>query len=450
LIGFGAEARESLLGPGRAGVILKGLYRSPATVTTLNFDEDSVSIDGCGKLSADPHNYSIEKRSGLVRITIDNEPNPIVLTMRPDGGLTGPGLIDVKGRIIVGYFTSTHYENGVATGTTSTPDYRPAMGRCVVGSLVMPPSPKAAPASAQPADDSSPIGMLTGMLNTFAPGGGEVGLRMTGKYGGGNLLLDFSGNSLVLDCGQAHVRQLYTVENTSNAFLIHVQNSVSPFTLALQPDNSLRGSGSTTINGRLVTGMNGDNVTFAPHSETCDVGTFRPKTGAAPTTSVATAVPAPASAAPATVAPVASTPAPASGASIKLTIISSFPGGANPLAGTGVTLMSERFDVVLRKVGAPIAADITPGKAVQAYAANCFPPRSCPAYTPAIQPYYVAKGAFDNTGRVVLTAQVRPGTYYVFCSAKAANGALIWDVPAELKVGENTITLTAGNAELIH
>jgi hypothetical protein len=129
---------------------------------------------------------------------------------------------------------------------------------------------------------------------------------MTGKYGGGQLLLDFSGNSLVLDCGQAHVRQPLHVENTSNALLVHVQNSVGPFTLALQPDNSLRGSGSTTVNGRLVTGMNGDNVTFAPHSETCDVGTFRPKTGAAPTASVATAAPAP-HRRPADVAPAAST-----------------------------------------------------------------------------------------------------------------------------------------------
>jgi hypothetical protein len=444
-IGFGDDARDALAGPGRAGVILKGLYKNSATVTTLNFDEDGVSIDGCGKLADDSHGYSIEKRSGLVRITIQNEPNPIVLTMRPDGGLSGPGLIDVKGRIIVGYFTSTHYENGVATGTTSTPDYRPAMGRCVIGSLAKPPNPKPVPPSTQSADDQSLLGTLTGMLGTFAPDAGEVGLRMTGKFGGGNLLLNFSGNSLVLDCGQAHVRQLYTVENTSNALLIHVQNSGGPFTLALQPDNSLLGSGSTTINGRLVTGMNGDNVTFAPHSETCDVGTFRAKTGSTPTTSVNTAPPAPPAAAPTT-----STQATPSGASVKLTIISSFPGAANPLAGTGVTLMSERFDSVLRKVGAPIAANITPGKAVQAYAANCFPPRSCPAYTPAIQPYYVAKGHFDNSGSVVLTAQVRAGTYYVFCSAKVPNGALIWDVPVELRVGENTVTLTTGNAELIH
>lgn len=285
---------------------------------------------------------------------------------------------------------------------------------------------------------------------------------MTGKYGGGNLLLDFNGNSLVLDCGQAHVRQPYAVENTSNALLVHVQNSAGPFTLAVQPDNSLRGTGSTTVNGRLVTGMNGDNVTFAPHNETCDVGTFRPKTGSTPTTSVTTAPPAPptvatprtsvttAPPASASVAQPASVPAGAGAASIKLTIISSFTGGANPLAGAGVALMSERYDTLLRKVGAPIAADLTPGKALQAYAANCFPPRSCPAYATAMHPYFVVKGNFDSGGRVVLTASVPAGTYYIFCSAKWSNGALVWDVPAELRVGENTITLTAGNGELIH
>jgi hypothetical protein len=63
------------------------------------------------------------------------------LTMRPDGGLTGPGLIDVEGRIIVGYLTHTNIMKTVAAGTTSTPDYRPAMARCVIGSLAMPPSP---------------------------------------------------------------------------------------------------------------------------------------------------------------------------------------------------------------------------------------------------------------------------------------------------------------------
>lgn len=448
LAGFGADTRESLFGPGSAGVILRGLYKNPSTVTTLNFGEGAVSLDGCGKLASDSRAYSIEKRSGSVRITILNEPNPIVLTMRADGGLTGPGLIDVKGHIIVGYFTTTHYENNIPTGTTSTPDYRPAMGRCVIGSFAKPPDPKPVPASAQAADDSNVLGALTGVLTTITPDAGEVGLRMTGKYGGGQLLLDFTGNSLVLDCGEAHVRQPYTVENTANALLVHVKNGGGPFTLALQPDNSLRGTGSTTVNGRLVTGGSRDNVTFAPHSETCDLGTLRPKTGATPTASVTTTAPAPAAVA--TARPAAAPVAAGGGANIKLTINSSFPGGANLLAGASVALMSERFDTLLRKVGAPIAADATPAKALQAYAANCLPPRSCPAFATAMHPYYVVKGNFDSAGRVVLTAPARAGTYYIFCSAKAPNGALVWDVPAELRVGENTITLTAANAELLH
>ncbi|PYV72903.1 MAG: hypothetical protein DMG96_24755 [Acidobacteria bacterium] len=465
LIGFTPEAEEELTGPGKAGVVLSGLYKNPATVTTLGFGESGVTIGGCGKLVDDSHGYTIDKRPSSARVTVDNEPNPIVLTMRPDGGLTGPGLIDVKGRIIVGYHTvtSTLMINGVPATpdqcngpcqtSTRVPDYAPAMGRCSIGSLAMPPSPKPAPATAQPAKDSGITSLVTGLADMLSPGGGAPiggggGLRMTGKYSDGRLLLDFSGNSLILDCGQAHVRQPYAVENAPNTFVIHVQNSGGPFTLALEPDNSLRGAGSTSVNGRLVTGMNGDDVAFAPHSESCEVGTFRPKTGATAATSVATATPAPAPVmTPAT--PVSGSTA-AGGAGMNLAISTSFPGGANPLAGKGVTLMSERFDTLLRKIGAPIAAKDTPGRAAAEYSANCLPPKSCPGYAAAMHPYYVGKGTFDSTGNIILTVPVPAGTYFVFCSAVGPDGPLIWDVPTKLNAGDNTVTLTAGNAELIH
>jgi len=465
LIGFTPEAEEELTGPGKAGVVLSGLYKNPATVTTLGFGESGVTIGGCGKLVDDSHGYAIDKRPNSVRVTVDNEPNPIVLTMRPDGGLTGPGLIDVKGHIIVGYHTETSTLmingvratpdqcNGPCQTSTRVPDYAPAMGRCSIGSLAIPPPPKPAPADAQPAKDSGLTSLVTGFAEMLSPGGGApigggVGLRMIGKYGGGRLLLDFSNNSLVLDCGQAHVRSRYTVEDAPNTFLIHVQNSGGPFTLALQPDNSLRGAGSTSVNGRLVTGMNGDDVAFAPHSETCEVGTFRPKTGATAATSVATATPAPAPAV--TAATTVSGSTAAGGASMKLAISSSFPGGANPLAGKGVTLMSERFDTLLRKIGAPIAAKDTPGRAAVEYSANCLPPKSCPGYAAAMHPYYVGKGTFDSTGKIILSVPVPAGTYFVFCSAVGPDGPLIWDVPTKLNAGDNTVTLTAGNAELIH
>jgi hypothetical protein len=457
MVGFGDKAQEELMGPGRAGVVLNGVYKNPATTASLGFGENNVTIAGCGKLVADPHNYTIEKRPGSVRVTVDNEPSPVLLTMRPDGGLTGPGAVDVKGRIIIGYHTVTRtlYRDGVpaapgtcngpCTTTESVPDYAPKIERCVIGSLNMPPPIKPAPAPA--ASESSLVGALTGFVNTLVPGAaGPAGLRMTGKYGGGMLLLDFSGNSLVLDCGQAHVRQEYSVENTANAFLVHVQNSGGPFTLALQPDNSLRGSGSTAVNGRLVTGMKGDDVAFAPHSETCEVGAFRPKSGAMATAAVATATPAPA---PAAAAPVSATAA-AGDAGMKLAISSSFDGGANPLAGKPFRIMSDRFDILLRKFGAPIPANATPGEALKGWMANCAPPRSCPALVTALHPYYVGGGTFDSSGKAVLTASLSAGTYYVFCSAVGPKGPLVWDVPTTLKAGENAITLTATNAELVH
>jgi hypothetical protein len=107
------------------------------------------------------------------------------------------------------------------------------------------------------------------------------GLRLTGQYSSSTgLLLDFAEDAVTLDCGRAHVKAPYSIENTPAQFLVHVQNSGGPFTLAVSSDNSLRGSGSAVINGRLVSGMNGDNITFVPHSETCTIGNFSAKTGA--------------------------------------------------------------------------------------------------------------------------------------------------------------------------
>ena len=82
------------------------------------------------------------------------------------------------------------------------------------------------------------------MMSTIAPTS-EPGLRMAGKYSSSTgLILDFGGDAVTLDCGPAHVKQPYTVENAPTQLLIHVNNNGGPFTLAVAPDNTLRGSGS--------------------------------------------------------------------------------------------------------------------------------------------------------------------------------------------------------------
>jgi hypothetical protein len=119
---------------------------------------------------------------------------------------------------------------------------------------------------------------LTGAMIATMPGASVAaslpGLRMEGKYSSSGLLLDFADDAVTLDCGQAHVKSPYTVENGASALIVHVQNSDGPFDLVVSSDRTLRGSGSTTVNGSLVSGINGTDITFTPHSEMCQVGGY--------------------------------------------------------------------------------------------------------------------------------------------------------------------------------
>jgi hypothetical protein len=445
-----------LAGPGRVGPFLSGNYGKPSA-TGLGFEDGMVTLLKCGTLADDLYPYTLNKSNSL-QVTVATKPKPILLTMRADGSLTGPGPVTIDGRIITGYHVETYraYKDGVpatdcgnnCVTTTRTPIYSPKTDRCTVAALDAP-SPPPASAAAQ---DSSLLGGLMSFMGTIAPGS-LPGIRMTGKYSFSGLLVDFAGDAVTLDCGQAHVKAPYTVENGPSQFLVHVQNSGGPFTVAVASDNTLRGSGSTTINGRLVTGMTGDKVTFAPHSESCNLGTLSPAAGSA---AIATTVarvptsPAPATPAPAPTAAASVTVASADSASpIKLAITTSFPGGANVLAGHPVMLMTDRFDNALRNSGGPIPADITPGKALQAYAANCLAPKSCPSITPALNKYYVGRAMFDSTGKVTMDAAIPPGTYYVFSSANSGNDVLVWDLPIEIKATGNVITLQTSNAEVM-
>src|SRR5260370_625581 len=141
------------------------------------------------------------------------------------------------------------------------------------------PPPPHPPASASAQDGGGLIGMLGNVMNTVGPVS-EPGLRMIGQYASpSGPLLDFGRAAVTIDCGQAHVKQPYTAGNGPNQFLIPLAHSGGPFPLAVSSDNTLRGSGNTTVNGRLVTGMRGDDVTYVPRSERCDLGAFRPSTG---------------------------------------------------------------------------------------------------------------------------------------------------------------------------
>lgn len=254
------------------GVVLIGNYHSRSELPSLNFGAGAATLEDCGKLVADPHDYTIRKSGGAILLVLANEPNDIVLTLRPDGSLAGPGSIPVKGRIIIGthneYSCRTNNYGARTCNTTSTPIYQAKMDRCTISQLAFaPPKPVATPKTGIRLLDATDED--TALVNGF---------RMTGQYADGSrLALEFDNDAVTLDCGKAHVRAPYTVENSASGFMVHVQNSGGAFLLAVAPDDTLRGNGSTTVNGRLVTSINGQNVSFAPHSESCSIGTLSPK-----------------------------------------------------------------------------------------------------------------------------------------------------------------------------
>jgi hypothetical protein len=124
---------------------------------------------------------------------------------------------------------------------------------------------------------STAINRLTGS----APNKGDkipVGLRMFGRYESrGGLNIDFEGDLATLECGRARDAEPYVVENAAGHITINVKNGAGPFSLALQPDGTLSGSGNVEVNGKVLTGTQGDHVTYAPLSGRCALGTLAAK-----------------------------------------------------------------------------------------------------------------------------------------------------------------------------
>ena len=289
----GEELSNQVESVQNVGVYLSGIYHNPSTSTQLSFGLNSAQLTGCGKLVADDRAYNLQRTPSGVRVTVANEPAPIALALRPDGSLIGPGAADVKGRIITGYSTKTttlvHQDGSEASGcngaygscrtTTSTPQYAPATARCNIATLAPPAQAPAKTGAA--ADDGSMLGGLIGFASTVVTIA-EPGLRMNGKFASPTgLLLDFEGDGVILDCGRAHIKAPYTVQNLPGEFRITVNNPGAPFTLTLAPDTTLHGSGSTTVNGRLFASIdNNGQTSFRPISAACSVNTFTSKSPA--------------------------------------------------------------------------------------------------------------------------------------------------------------------------
>ena len=463
--------------PPVSGVVFVGAYRGRSGLASIDFGSDLggapvAMIRDCGSLVStvvDGREYTLRKSGSTIQLALANEPQPILITLQPDGSISGPGPTLVKGRIITGYTTTTKtmmvdgaaagpqgYDcNGPCSTSSSTPTYAPKIERCTLGPMAFTrPKPIETPKTG--------IGFLDA-ITTSTPA--LTGLRMTGRYASSSgLKLEFANGGVVLDCGKAHAETPYTVENTSTGFVVHVQNGGGAFLLGVAPDNTLRGSGTTSVNGKLVSSIRGDNVTFTPHSESCSVGTFTSmskrntmRASGGPEPEVPSSYSSPAPTAPAariaaSVAPVAvdaSTTTISQKVAFRVLLGSSFT-GSNLLAGQTVFVMRKPIGSVLRESGVNVPPDSTAGHAMKALQMLCHSPQGCSPAMQGMSRSYVTTTKLDASGKAALSATTEAGTYYFFAIVPNAGGSLVWDIAAKLVAGDNEVTFSPKNAEAVH
>lgn len=498
-------------GPSFTGLTLNGAFKSGNGIDA-EFGDTAVGLGNCGKLIIGSLAYTMQRNGNQVLIHVKNAPLPFTFVLGADGKLQGPASAEIAGKVVIGfhkvwvpnpvrsgYFqsqqTTSHQEltpleagqyagqsgltqNGqtydMATTTNSStyvpgggggghyenvPDYAPKTQACTIGTLM--PGPPVAPDPGMLANVASFAGMLFGSPATSSSGGAgpdllAPGIRMAGVYASsGGLRAEFAAPAVVLDCGQAHVRGKYSVERAGPRILIHIENPASPFTLLVQPDGTLAGPATVSVAGRLVSGMNGNDVAYTPHTETCNANTLAPgspASGPAPAvagpqgpsvSSPVQSAPAVAGSAPATLPPTAAS----ARASFRVLLQSQF-SGANPLAGQHVFVMRERLDEALRKIGLPLPAGATPVQAMRALAQACHG-RDCTSIYRALAQRFVASTALDAQGKAALSATAATGSYFFFATAQSGAGALMWDLPMNLVAGDNTVTFTAANAQAL-
>jgi hypothetical protein len=273
LVGLDVGSIGAVMSSVPAGVYLNAVFHQSGGLWLSFGQPGRATLNSCGKLLPVGLPYTISKQSNQLLITFKNDPSQFSVSMGSDRSLSGPGAVDVKGEIITGTrkIWMQHYQDNIPVAGgywTWEPIYADKTERCTISTLTIgPPAPQ---------EKSQLIAGLTLMRNTMPVG--PDGLRMSGRYlGQGGFALEFAADAVVLDCGAAHVRQPYTVENAPNQILINIKNDASPFTLALQSNGTLTGSGNAAIAGRVMTGATQNALTYAPKTASCAIGTLAPR-----------------------------------------------------------------------------------------------------------------------------------------------------------------------------
>lgn len=426
------------------GLRLNGAFAGNGGLS-IGFHSSFASVD-CSDGRRDDL-YTIEMKGNQLVVTIQNEPKPYALTLTPAGHLAGSGTIAVKGKVRTG---TRHYTDG-----TTTPLYGVETRTCTLGLM---------PSTGQPAaiEVAEVLGGL-GSSATKTPR--PLGLRMNGTYAGqGGFSIEFNADTAVVGCAEVAVAHPYTVEKRDNQVVVQIKDAARPFLLDLRPDGQLVGSGPIQVNGRVVVGVTSDSskpVAYQPRTASCNIGiltpTQEPPSAAAAGAAAARQAYIPSASAKPNTPP---TPAKSNSASSPTTVSSTTgtavlsvttgfatqPGVSNPLAGQPAFLLKESFDTILTKGG----FQPNPGtSSLQGWAAACSAGQPiCGQAMDRIGPYSAAFVKFDASGKALLPA-LNLGTYYVFSMSRYNDRSIVWNLPVNLKSGQNSVVLDAKNAAWI-
>ena len=474
-------------GPNMAGVFEgAGHWR-------LDFIDGGVLVN-CSFLSPNQENYTIDFKSDRTVIVIDTKPKPLILTLRADGTIVGPGPVTIDGVVAGGStggtstpgHTETHnattYQplteldarthatdpnltndggsyslKSTTTQSTYTPGtYTPAQTtfssrRTTCPALNL--SSKGAGVGIQTMQTDLLKGMFGGDKGPSTP----PGIRMHGIFAASTgFSVQFFPESVILGCGPDAARAYpYTVEPGGTGAVVKINAPDHPLTLAFKSEGSLDpgSDGPYQVHGRTVTGQdNNDNFTFAPFEQTCNLARLTPSQtipsgGGSASTMVASAT---AGAPPAARGPGTLSTSGAALGNATLAITSGFapqPGAPNPLAGHPYTLLRDSYPNIITKAGMTVPSGMSPYK----FVAN-----TCSSRTPECQKIIDAVKA-DAASAVRADANgtgnfpgVAPGTYYLMISTRYNNQALVWGQPIQLNPGPNSITLDQRNATPIN
>ncbi len=308
LIGGNPAASIGLPG-GDPGLRLTGVYS--AGNFSLSFDQTTSSVS-CGTLIPMQLPYSVERSSNQLLVKVLIQPKPIVLSLKPDGKLSGPGPTDVAGRVVSGHatdHTSTSYDAQTQTTTTQrqidandVPNYSAdqvqrngmeysvndqststTMVPTTVHNYVVPTAPKTERCNVgllPPTGESGSVsGALTQVLGSKASksANSTPGLRLNGNYAvAGGLKIEFRSDSATLECGAVTSSEGYSVMPEGAQLIVKFQHGAGPLSFILQPNGTLTAAGSVTVNGRKIYRAPNGDIAYTPQNASCTLGTLSP------------------------------------------------------------------------------------------------------------------------------------------------------------------------------